>query len=106
MQITEYPYTWYMDSDFPNKRRVRDIAECTVWMTGPDELTLLLLDPSHGRAAVFEYDNLAERDRDIRKILLMPGGGGASDSGIGARIRPRPPGRSGSAREPLPEDEV
>jgi hypothetical protein len=105
MRITEHPYTWFLDSDFPRKMKVQDLARCSVWMTEPLALTLVLLDPVHRQVAVFEYDNLAERDQDIRTILNLRDDRGRPDAGIGARIWPRPPRRSGSAAQPLPEED-
>lgn len=105
MRILEHPYTWFLDSDFPYKEKVRDIAECTVWMTGPMDLRLVLVDPVHRRVAVFEYDSLLERQRDIRVLRNLRDDGGGPETGVGARLWPRPPGWAGSESHPLPEED-
>ena len=105
MRISEHPYTWFIDSEFPQKRKVRDIAECTVWMTAPLALTLVLVDPVHRRVAVFEYDSLFEREQDIKLLHRLGDDGGGPDAGVWARLSPRPPGRSGTSANPLPEPE-
>jgi hypothetical protein len=105
VRITEHPWTWLLDSDFPHREKVRDIGECTVWITAPMELRLVLVDPVHQQVAEFEYDSLLERQRDIRMLHRLRDDGGGPEAGVAAWLRPRPPRRTGTEALILPEPE-
>ena len=102
MRVIDIPYNQYVEEWYPHKHRVRDLAECTIWSVGGQPPRLILEDPVNRRAALFEYETLAEREKDIRLVLKIDEHDGGASSGIPAWLSPVMPTRSAGFAEPFP----
>jgi hypothetical protein len=101
MKIVEMEYARYAECHFSSKSVVRDFGDCLVWSADADRLLLILDDPLQHRVAIFEYDTVSERAKDIRLIKSIPDGGDAA--AVGALLKPVPPTRFSRHVEQLPD---
>jgi hypothetical protein len=103
MILVEMECACYSERSFPSKSVVRDFGDCMVRAADSDKLMLILDDPGHRRVAIFEYDTLSDRAKDIRLIKGIPNGG--DGSAVGAVLNPPPPPRFSRHAEQLPDRE-
>ena len=102
MRIVDIEYTRYLQEVYASRNKVRKLGDCTIWSAGSDPPMLVLDDPVYQRAAVFEYDTLAEREQDIRLVLRITDDDGDAGAGVPAALQPSGPIRSAEFAEPLP----
>jgi hypothetical protein len=70
-----------------------------------EEILLVLVDSARKRVALFEYDTLTEREKDVQMVLNLKDGDGGDEAGLAACIPPFPPVRSGKNAKPIPTEE-
>ena len=105
MRLTEPDYDAFAEAHFPNRKLVRAWANCKIWSAGVEQALLVLVDTASKRVALFEYDTLAEREKDIQLVLHLPDGDGGAGAGVPAFLNPMPPSRSARKAQALPMDE-
>src|SRR5262245_17319631 len=102
MRVSEREYDEFPADHFPNMVPVRTFSDCRVWSAGVEQPLLVLVEDGTRRIAVFEYDTVEERQRDIDRIRRMPEGDGETGAGMPILLGPTPPTRSATSAEELP----
>lgn len=102
MRIIEMEYDPRFGDLYPEKERLRDLGDCTIWSAGTDPKLLILDDPVNRRVVRFEYSSPAEFDRDRRLVLAIDPNDGGASAGVPARLSPVSPTRSAGFAQPLP----
>jgi hypothetical protein len=101
MRVIDMEYDRYIETAYPLKQKIRDLGDCTIWYAG-DRLTILLEDPVHRRAALFEYDTIADLNKDYEVVMNIDRDSGDAASGVPAWLKPPPPTRSAGFAQPVP----
>jgi hypothetical protein len=105
MRLIEPDYDAFAEERFPNMKLVRAWADCKIWSAGVEQALLVLVDTASKRVALFEYDTLARREKEIQLVLHLPDGEGGAGAGVPAFLNPRPPSPSARNAQALPMEE-
>lgn len=102
MHALALTYQEFLETDPGELTKVREFADCVVWMVDHDGPLLVVEDAANRRVAAYAFGSEEERERAVERVQRMPEGGGPTGAGLLAPVGPQPPARSPGRAEPLP----